>query len=93
VEVEVAREGGVLTITLNRPDKLNAFDDAMHAGFRDACMATRVRATQREQVMDERMRCLHRRGAELDALLDVVAHPDDAVLTNASSLASNLTSV
>jgi len=43
VEVEVAREGGVLTITLNRPDKLNAFDDAMHAGFRDALKAARDR--------------------------------------------------
>jgi eukaryotic-like serine/threonine-protein kinase len=63
-----------------------------HAGFSDACEATRVRATQSEQVMDQRMRCLHRRAAELDALLDVVAHPDDAVLTNASTLASNLTS-
>jgi 2-(1,2-epoxy-1,2-dihydrophenyl)acetyl-CoA isomerase len=28
-EVETEREGGVLTITLNRPDKLNAFDAAM----------------------------------------------------------------
>jgi 2-(1,2-epoxy-1,2-dihydrophenyl)acetyl-CoA isomerase len=43
VEVEVAREGAVLTITLNRPDKLNAFDDAMHAGFRDALKAARDR--------------------------------------------------
>ena len=31
-EVEVAREGGVLTITLNRPDVLNAFNAAVHAG-------------------------------------------------------------
>ena len=41
MEVEVARDGAVLTITLNRPDKLNAFDDAMHAGFRDALKAAR----------------------------------------------------
>jgi 2-(1,2-epoxy-1,2-dihydrophenyl)acetyl-CoA isomerase len=32
-EVEVAREGGVMTITLNRPDVLNAFNAAMHAGL------------------------------------------------------------
>ncbi len=29
-EVEVAREGGVLTVTLNRPELLNAFNRAMH---------------------------------------------------------------
>ena len=32
-EVEVTRDGGVLTLTLNRPDVLNAFDSAMHKAF------------------------------------------------------------
>jgi 2-(1,2-epoxy-1,2-dihydrophenyl)acetyl-CoA isomerase len=32
-EVETTRDGGVLTITLNRPDVLNAFNSAMHAGL------------------------------------------------------------
>src|SRR5919204_19054 len=32
-EVELTREGGVLTLTLNRPDVLNAFDSAMHRAF------------------------------------------------------------
>ena len=32
-EVETARAGSVLTITLNRPDVLNAFNTAMHRGF------------------------------------------------------------
>ncbi len=41
MEVEVTRAGAVLTITLNRPEVLNAFDDAMHAGFRDALKAAR----------------------------------------------------
>ena len=32
-EVETSRDGAVLTITLNRPDVLNAFNSAMHHGF------------------------------------------------------------
>ena len=32
-EVETQRDGDVLTITLNRPDVLNAFDTAMHKAF------------------------------------------------------------
>jgi 2-(1,2-epoxy-1,2-dihydrophenyl)acetyl-CoA isomerase len=35
-EVEVSREGAVQTITLNRPDKLNAFTRAVHDGLREA---------------------------------------------------------
>jgi 2-(1,2-epoxy-1,2-dihydrophenyl)acetyl-CoA isomerase len=35
-EVETSRDGGVLTITLNRPDVLNAFNGAMHRALQDA---------------------------------------------------------
>ena len=35
-EVEVRRDGAVQTITLNRPDKLNAFNRAVHDGLREA---------------------------------------------------------
>ena len=35
-EVETSRDGGVLTITLNRPDVLNAFNASMHEALRAA---------------------------------------------------------
>jgi 2-(1,2-epoxy-1,2-dihydrophenyl)acetyl-CoA isomerase len=40
-EVEVAREGGVQTITLNRPDVLNAFNRALHKALREALREAR----------------------------------------------------
>jgi 2-(1,2-epoxy-1,2-dihydrophenyl)acetyl-CoA isomerase len=40
-EVETTREGAVLTITLNRPDVLNAFNGAMHKGFSAALKEAR----------------------------------------------------
>jgi 2-(1,2-epoxy-1,2-dihydrophenyl)acetyl-CoA isomerase len=40
-EVEVTREGAVQTITLNRPDVMNAFNRALHAGLRDALKEAR----------------------------------------------------
>jgi 2-(1,2-epoxy-1,2-dihydrophenyl)acetyl-CoA isomerase len=38
-EAEIARDGAVLTITLNRPDVLNAFDTAMHRALAAALEA------------------------------------------------------
>ena len=40
-EVEVTRDGAVQTITLNRPDVLNAFNRAVHDGLRDALKQAR----------------------------------------------------
>jgi 2-(1,2-epoxy-1,2-dihydrophenyl)acetyl-CoA isomerase len=40
-EVETSRDGAVLTITLNRPDRLNAFDAAMHRGLATALKEAR----------------------------------------------------
>jgi 2-(1,2-epoxy-1,2-dihydrophenyl)acetyl-CoA isomerase len=40
-EVETQREGGVMTITLNRPDVLHAFNQAMQDGFRAALREAR----------------------------------------------------
>jgi 2-(1,2-epoxy-1,2-dihydrophenyl)acetyl-CoA isomerase len=41
-EVETTLEGGVLTITLNRPDVLNAFNAAMHASLAAALADARA---------------------------------------------------
>jgi 2-(1,2-epoxy-1,2-dihydrophenyl)acetyl-CoA isomerase len=46
MEVDLTRRGAVLEILLNRPDVLNAFDDAMHAGLRDALEAAREPAVR-----------------------------------------------
>jgi 2-(1,2-epoxy-1,2-dihydrophenyl)acetyl-CoA isomerase len=40
-EVETAREGAVQTITLNRPEKLNAFTRTLHAELQEALEAAR----------------------------------------------------
>jgi 2-(1,2-epoxy-1,2-dihydrophenyl)acetyl-CoA isomerase len=40
-EVEVTRDGGVLTITLNRPDVLNAINRAVHKGIADGLKQAR----------------------------------------------------
>ena len=40
-EVETTRDGAVLTITLNRPDVLNAFNTAMHRALAGALRAAR----------------------------------------------------
>lgn len=39
--VQVTRAGGVLTLTLNRPEKLNAIDSAMHAALAEAIEESR----------------------------------------------------
>jgi 2-(1,2-epoxy-1,2-dihydrophenyl)acetyl-CoA isomerase len=46
VEVELTRRDAVLTITLNRPDVLNAFDDAMHEGLRAGLEEARAAAVR-----------------------------------------------
>ncbi|HET7138156.1 MAG TPA: DUF4389 domain-containing protein [Gaiellaceae bacterium] len=42
MEVEVTQEAGVLTITLNRPDVLNALNRAVHQGIHDGLMQAKA---------------------------------------------------
>jgi 2-(1,2-epoxy-1,2-dihydrophenyl)acetyl-CoA isomerase len=45
-EIEVSRDGSVQTITLNRPDKLNAFTQTLHAELQEALEQARDRAVR-----------------------------------------------
>jgi 2-(1,2-epoxy-1,2-dihydrophenyl)acetyl-CoA isomerase len=45
-EVEVSRAGAVQTITLNRPEVMNAFNGALHAGLSDALKEARDTAVR-----------------------------------------------
>jgi 2-(1,2-epoxy-1,2-dihydrophenyl)acetyl-CoA isomerase len=45
-EVEVARDGGVMTITLNRPEVFNAFNAALHAALAAALKEAREDAVR-----------------------------------------------
>ena len=58
--VLVSTQAGVMTVTLNRPDKLNAFVAEMHGLLREAMHARRNRR------LDPRG-APHRRGARLSA--------------------------
>jgi 2-(1,2-epoxy-1,2-dihydrophenyl)acetyl-CoA isomerase len=50
-EVQVTRDGGVLTVTLNRPDVLNALNRAVHQGIHDALVQARDDAGVRAVVI------------------------------------------
>jgi eukaryotic-like serine/threonine-protein kinase len=56
----------------------------------DACLATRVRATQSAELLDLRMECLQRRLDSVRALVDVLATADAAVVANAAQAAADL---
>src|SRR6185295_15485190 len=44
-------DGGIARLTLNRPDRLNSFNDAMHAEVRDALARVRDGATARVMLL------------------------------------------
>jgi eukaryotic-like serine/threonine-protein kinase len=55
-----------------------------------ACTATRVRHEQTEERMLLRMACLERRRTEISALVDVLAHADEAVVAKAAEAVASL---
>ena len=47
----MASDGGVVRLTLNRPDKMNSFNAAMHAELRDALDRVQIDTTARVLVL------------------------------------------
>ena len=80
-EVETSRDGAVLTITLNRPDVLNAFNAAMHAALRAALEEAERRVGARGRP--------HRRGPWLLRRPGPDRVPRGRRATSASRLRSN----
>jgi tetratricopeptide (TPR) repeat protein len=71
----------------------SAFDryaDDWQVTYRDACEATRVRRDHTETVMESRMRCLRRRRAQLDALIEIARKPDADLMADATNLVGRL---
>ncbi|MEM6291124.1 MAG: serine/threonine-protein kinase [Myxococcota bacterium] len=59
---------------------LDARADAWVEMHRDACISSTVRGEQSPAVLDRRMRCLERARRETKAAVEVLSHPDAAVL-------------
>src|SRR5260370_16742035 len=58
-----------------------------------ACIATRVRGEQSEELMDLRMHCLAQRLAELKATTELLTRADESSVTQAVNTAQALTSL
>ena len=72
---------------------LDGYADAWTTMRRDSCEATRVRASQSDELMDLRSQCLDRRQAELGALVELLARGNPAALAKASLSVERLTPI
>ena len=73
-EVEVTRDGGVLTLTLNRPDVYNAFNRAMHAAIAAGLKEARDRSVRAVVITGAgKAFCSGQDLAEFDAVGDIGA--------------------
>jgi len=70
--------------------ELQSYAEGWVAMRRDACLATRVRGTQSEPVLQLRMLCLDRRRSTLQALVGLLAKGDPPVLARGAEAAANL---
>lgn len=74
-------------------DALSSYADRWVAMRTDACVATRVRGMQSDEVLSLRMLCLDRRLAELSALTRVFKQADSATVESAPLAVHSLASV
>ena len=72
---------------------LDAYSERWAAAHRDACEATRIRGEQTETILALRMTCLERKRKELAALLNVLSHPDQAMVDKSVDAAYGLSGV
>ena len=72
---------------------LDEYTRGWSAMRRDACVATRVRGTQSEDLLDLRMECLESRRQELRALTGMFVSADDKLLERALQSTQGLTPV
>ena len=68
-------------------DRYAARWTAMHT---EACLATRERREQSEELLDLRMECLDQRLQEANAKIDLFTRADEAIVQRAASMASSL---
>ncbi len=73
--------------------ELDAYAAEWSAAHRDACMATRVRQEQTDEMLTLRMTCLERRRAELAAAVEILERPDAQLVDSAFMLPANLSAV
>jgi tetratricopeptide (TPR) repeat protein len=73
--------------------ELDAYSAEWSAAHRDACLATRVRQEQTEDMLTLRMTCLERRRAELAAAVEILERPDAQLVDSAFMLPGNLSAV
>jgi eukaryotic-like serine/threonine-protein kinase len=72
---------------------LDEYASAWGAAHDDACEATQIRGEQSTEAMDLRMACLGDRLQEMNALVDVLSHADEAVVSHARSAAGSLSPI
>jgi tetratricopeptide (TPR) repeat protein len=81
------------TVWASTAEALDGYAQRWVAAHREACVATRVRGTQSEALLDRRMACLDRRLDELDAVAAKLEVADAPAIERSLEAAQSLTAV